>query len=149
MKGVAPFVSHATYLLIGLVALSTLLVAVYESTGNIEEKYLQIQGEYFAESVKSDILDLMQLAEHSNYLPDKDEVLGSMELNLPEKIHENIYYISIDNNYITVSIRGPKTVINSTTKINTDVELNGFSEIPAHLDLIRSSDGKNRIELVS
>jgi hypothetical protein len=142
MKAVTPILSHSALLLIGLIAVSLIVVSVSSSFSKIEKDLVRSELNYIAEFAKNKVLEIYsimnQTMEYSN---------SSFQLNLPQKIGENKYLLSLDQENLTASMSFKNEEIKIVKTLNIDAELNGESYLPASL-IAENIGGNITINLV-
>ena len=130
MKGVHPLISHSTLLLIGLIAMSLIFVSITSSFSKTERDLIRSEINYIAESSKNKILEIYsmtnQTIEYSN---------GTFKLNLPEKVGDKKYILSLNQNSLTVKMPFKNEIIKLNRTLNIDAELNGESYLPASIEM--------------
>lgn len=151
--GVSVILSHTTFLAVGIVALMVILISVFNVSTDIREQSLKAQLTFVAETLKSEILNLYELSEHSDLLPDEGETLLIEEIkpNIPEKISEKRYTIKFSPGNVTVRTNIQNQIVEINRSINVIITLNGTAITPAVLKLERSNIGgiiSNEIRLV-
>ena len=142
MKAITPIVSHSALLLIGLIAVSLIIISVSSSFSKTERDLIRGELNYIAETAKNKILEIYSLTnqtmEYSN---------SSFQLNLPQKIGENKYLLMLDQENLTVSMSFKNEVIEIVKTLNIDAELTGEAYIPASI-LVEKTGGNVTINLV-
>ncbi len=140
-KGVSVILSHITFLAIGIVALMMILITVFNVSANIREQSIKSQTTFIAETLKSEILNLYELSENSNFLPDNGEtiILKEVKPQIPDKISDKRYTIKLSPNNVTVQTNLENQVIEVNRSINVLITLNGTAMAPVILRLQRSN----------
>jgi hypothetical protein len=142
MKGVYPTLSHSILLLLGLTAMSLIIFSVSMSLANTEKNLITTELNFFADSIKNKILEVYTLANRSsNY------TTGLFQLNLPEKIGDRRYSVTLYQGrlYVNMSVRSNPIEVSRSLAI--DAELNGTYFMPASIK-VEKQDGKIKIGLV-
>jgi hypothetical protein len=142
MRGAYPTLSHSILLLLGLLAMSLLTASIFISLSRIERDLTSVELNFIADSVKNKILEVYSLVnQSSNY------TTGLFQLNLPEKIGNKKYSITLYQNglMINASVKNEPIEINRTLPI--DAELNGTYFMPASIKIDKQNK-KIKIGLV-
>ena len=128
MKAVAPILSHSALLLIGLIAVSLIIVSLSSSFSKTEKDLIRTELNYIAESAKNKILEIYSIAnqtmEYSN---------SSFQLNLPQKIGERNYLLKLNQENLTVSMSFKNENIEVVRTLNIDAHLSGEAYLPASI----------------
>lgn len=143
MKAVYPTLSHSTLLLIGLIAMSLVLVSIYSFISDMEKGLTYLELNYIGDSIKNKVLEIYSLAnQSSNYSK------GTFQLSLPEKIGNRKYTITFYQNdlFVSVPLRSDIIEINRPLKINAT--LSGTAYLPAKLSMEKNQNGDIYINLV-
>jgi hypothetical protein len=140
MKGVYPTLSHSLLLLLGLLSLGLIVVSVSASLARTEKNLITLELNYVANSVEDKILEVYSLAD-SNYST------GKFRLDLPERIGNRKYSLTLTGNVLLVNMTVRGEPIEISRSLNIDAELNGSSFMPASISLERDG-GITRIGLV-
>lgn len=130
MKGIHPVLSHSALLLIGLIAMSLIIVSVSSLFSKTEKDLITSEINYIAESAKNKILEIYTMANQT-----MDYSNGTFQLNLPEKIGDRKYILSLNQNSLTVTISFKNEIIEVNRILNIDAELNGESYLPASIEM--------------
>ena len=142
MKGIDPLLSHGILLLLGLVAMSLLIVSVSISLSTTEKNLISLELNFVAESVKNKIIEVYSLAnQSSNY------TTGLFELNLPEKIGNKRYSVTLSQNNLLVNTSFGNQPINVAISLPIDAELSGSQNMPFFIK-VDKSNGQIKIGLV-
>ena len=142
MKGIYPTLSHSVLLLLGLIAMSLIISSIYLSLSRIERDLTIVELNYFADSIKSKILEVYSLAnQSSNY------TTGLFELNLPEKIGNKKYSITLNQDLLLVNTSVRNEPVEISRKLSIDAEISGASLMPASIK-VDKQDEKIRIGLI-
>jgi cell shape-determining protein MreC len=142
MKAVTPILSHSSLLLIGLIAVSLIIVSLSTSFSTTESDLVRTELNYIVESAKSRILEVYNIAsQQSEYFN------SSFELGLPEKIGERKYLLKLDQENLTVSMSFKNENIEIVKTLNINAQMNGESYLPASI-LAENSGGIITIDLV-
>lgn len=142
VKGVYPTLSHSLMLLLGLTAMSLIIFSISMSLNKTETNLITTELNFFADSIKNKILGAYSLAnQSSNY------TTGIFLLDVPEKIGDRRYSITLYHGGLSVdtSVRGNPIIVNRSLTI--DAELNGTSFMPASIQ-VGKQDGRIKIGLV-
>jgi len=130
MKAVHPVLSHTALLLIGLIAMSLIIVSISSLFSKTEKNLVTSEMNYIAESAKNKILEIYSMVnrtmEYSN---------GTFQLNLPEKIGDKKYTLSLNQDNLTVKMPFENEIIEVNRTLNIDAELNGESYLPASIEI--------------
>lgn len=142
MKGAYPTLSHSIMLILGLTAMSLMIFSISMSLSNTEKNLVTTELNFFADSIKNKILEVYSLANQSS-----SYTTGLFQLNLPEKIGDRRYSISLYQGGMSVntSVRSNPIEINRSLAI--DAELNGTYFMPVSIK-IEKQDGKIKIGLI-
>ena len=142
MKGVYPTLSHSIMLILGLTAMSLIIFSISISLTKTEINLITTELNYFADSVRNKILEVYSLANQTS-----DYTTGLFRLNLPEKIGDKRYSITLYQNrlYINTSVRSNPIEVNRILTI--DAELNGTYFTPVSIK-VEKQDGRIKIGLV-
>ncbi len=142
MRAVTPILSHSALLLIGLIAVSLIIVSISTSFSKTEKDLIRSEMNFIAEAAKDKILEIYsaasQATEYSN---------SSFQLGLPQKIGENKYLLSLNQDNLTVSIAFKNEEIEIAKALNIDAELSGEAYLPASI-LAEKVGGNITISLV-
>jgi len=142
MKAVYPTLSHSTLLLIGLIAMSLILVSIYSFISDLEKNMTYLDLNYIADSTKNKILEVYSLAnQSSNYSK------GTFQLSLPEKIGNRKYSITFYQNDLMVSVPLKTDIIEVSRQLKINATLSGTAYLPATLNM-EKQDGDIYINLV-
>ena len=128
MKAVTPILSHSSLLLIGLLAVSLIIVSLSNSFSSTESDLIRTELNYIAESAKDKIIEIYSLANQSS-----EYFNSSFGLDLPEKIGERNYLLKIDQENLTASMSFKNENIEVVRTINIDAQLNGEAYMPASI----------------
>jgi hypothetical protein len=142
MKAVTPILSHSSLLLIGLIAVSLIIVSLSTSFSTTERDLIRTELNYIAESAKNKVLEVYILANQSS-----EYFNSSFELELPEKIGERNYLLKLDQENLTASMSFKNENIEVVRTINIDAQMSGESYLPASI-LVEKSGGIITIDLV-
>lgn len=142
MKAIYPTLSHSTLLLIGLIAMSLILVSIYSFISDLEKNMTYLDLNYIADSTKNEILEVYSLAnQSSNYSK------GTFQLSLPEKIGNRKYSISFNQNNLLVSVPLRTDIVETTRQLKINATLSGTAYLPAKLNM-EKQNGNIYINLV-
>ena len=142
MEGIYPTLSHSVLLLLGLIAMSLIISSIYISLSRIERDLTTVELNYFADSIKNKILEVYNLAnQSSNY------TTGLFKLNLPEKIGNKKYSITLSQDLLLVNTSVKNEPVEISRKLSIDAELNGTSFMPVSIK-VDKQDEKIKIGLV-
>jgi len=142
MKGVHPTLSHSLLMLLGFVTMSLIIASISVSLSRMEKDIILTETNLFADSIKNKILEAYILAnQSSNY------TTGLFQLNLPEKIGNKRYSVTLYQSGLLVntSIRNEPIEINRYLAI--DAELSGEYVMPTSIK-VEKKDGKIKIGLI-
>ena len=142
MKAVTPILSHSALLLIGLIAVSLIIVSLSTSFSTTERDLIRTELNYIAESAKNKILEIYTMANQSS-----EYFNSSFELELPEKIGERNYLLKLEQENLTASMSFKNQNIEVVRTLNIDAQLNGEAYMPASI-LLEKSGGIITIDLV-
>jgi len=142
MKGIYPTLSHSVLLLLGLIAMSLIISSIYLSLSRIEMDLTAVELNYFADSIKSKILEVYSLANQtSNY------TTGLFKLNLPEKIGNKKYSITLSQGLLLINASVRNEPIELSRRLYIDAELSGTTLMPASIKVDKQNE-KIKIGLV-
>jgi hypothetical protein len=142
MEGIYPTLSHSVLLLLGLIAMSLIISSIYISLSRIERDLTTVELNYFADSIKNKILEVYSLAnQSSNY------TTGLFKLNLPEKLGNKKYSITLSQDLLLVNTSVKNEPVEISRKLSIDAELTGVSFMPASIK-VDKQDEKIKIGLV-
>jgi len=130
MKGVHPVLSHTTLLLIGLIAMSLIIVSISSFSSKTERDLVTSEINYITESAKNKILEIYSMANRTT-----EYTNGTFKLNLPETIGDKKYILSLNQNNLTVFIPFKNGNIEVNRTLNIDAQLNGESYLPASIEV--------------
>lgn len=142
MRGTYPTLSHSIMLILGLTAMSLIIFSISISLTRTEVNLITAELNFFADSIRNKILEVYSLANQtSNY------TTGLFQLNLPEKIGDKKYSITLYQNrlYVNTSVRNNPIEVNRILAI--DAELNGTYFTPVSIK-VEKQDGRIKIGLV-
>jgi len=140
MKGVHPILSHSALLVVGLIAMGMIVASLSSSFSKTERNLVRAESDYIAEAAKSKILEIYSLVEQSDYSN------GTFELNLPESIGDNKYYLLLSQNTLTLRMPFENDIIEINKTVTIDAVLSGESMMPA--SILVEKDGAITMELV-
>jgi len=129
-------------LILGLTAMSLIIFSISISLTRTEVNLITAELNFFADSIRNKILEVYSLANQtSNY------TTGLFQLNLPEKIGDKKYSITLYQNrlYVNTSVRNNPIEVNRILAI--DAELNGTYFTPVSIK-VEKQDGRIKIGLV-
>jgi hypothetical protein len=142
MKGVYPTLSHSILLLLGLISMSLLIVAILSSLSRIEINLTTVELNFVADAVKNKIMGVYSFANQSS-----SYATGLFQLDLPEKIGNKKYIITLYQNGLTVNATVKNESIEISRTLTIDAELNGSSFMPVSISL-EKRNGVIKIGLV-
>lgn len=145
MKAQSQLLSHMIYIVLGFAAITLIFFSLSNLSSNVKNTSMELQAEYVAEAVKDRIISLYSVSENSNFVPGQSAVLGVYDLNLPEKISQKKYTVLLSKNTITVKV----DTVEIKRSVNIDVNLDGFSSIPAYLELKRVNQNGIPVDTIS
>jgi len=122
MKGLDPVISHVTMSMVGIVAVSMILIVIFNFTSDIRESSLEAQLDYVADITKTEILKLYSIGKES-------QLAAEIKLSLPEKISNNVYTIELYQDGLKVIMDGME--VNRT--VNIPISMSGSSSPPIFL----------------
>ena len=142
MKGTHPTLSHSIMLILGLTAMSLIIFSISISLTKTETNLITTELNFFADSARNKILEVYSLANQTS-----DYTTGLFQLNLPEKIGDRRYSITLYQNglYVNTSVRSNSIEVNRILAI--DAELNGTYFMPVSIK-VEKRDGRIKIGLV-
>ena len=142
MKGTHPTLSHSIMLILGLTAMSLIIFSISVSLAKTETNLITTELNFFADFVKNKILEVYSLANQTS-----DYTTGLFQLNLPEKIGDRKYSVTLYQGglYVNTSVRSNPIEINRILTI--DAELNGTYFMPASIK-VEKLNGIIKIGLV-
>ena len=142
MKGVYPTLSHSILLLLSLIAMSLIIASISISLSRTETSLVSVELNFFADSVKNKILEAYSLAnQSSNYTE------GKFQINLPEKIGNKKYSITLYQNILLVNTSVNNEPIEISRILSIDAELSGTSFMPVSIK-VDKQNGKIKIGLI-
>ena len=142
MKGVHPILSHSILMLLGLTAMGLMLLSITVSLSKTEEALVSSELNFLANSVKSRILEAYSLAsQSSNYTS------GLFELDVPEKIGNRRYSITLIDNALLANTSVRSHPIEVALSVPIEAEMNGTSFMPASIS-VEKQNGAIRIGLI-
>ena len=142
MKGVYPTLSHSILLLLGLLAMGVIIVSLSVSLSRIERDLVSVELSFVADSAKNKLLEVYSLAnQSSNY------TTGLFQLNLPEKIGNKRYSITLYQNGLLVNTSVRNEPIEINRNLSIDADLNGTYFMPVSIK-VDKENGKIKIGLV-
>jgi glyceraldehyde-3-phosphate dehydrogenase/erythrose-4-phosphate dehydrogenase len=130
MKGIHPVLSHTTLLLIGLIAMSLIIVSISSLFSKTEKDLVTSEINYIAESTKNKILEIYNMANQTT-----EYINGTFQLNLPETIGDKKYTLILNQNNLTVLMPFENENIEVNRTLNIDAQLNGESYLPASIEI--------------
>ena len=142
MKGIYPTLSHSILLLLGLIAMSLIISSIYISLASIEKDLTTVELNYFADAIESKVLDVYSLANESSTY-----TTGVFKLNLPEKIGNNKYSVTLGQGLLLVNISVRNQQIEVVRDLSIDAEISGASFMPASIKVDKQNE-KIKIGLV-
>lgn len=126
MKGVYPTLSHSLLLLLGFTAMSLIVASLFFSFLSTERELTTAELNFIADSVKNKILDVYSLVnQSSNYS------MGYFQLNLPEKIGNKRYGITLSQNKLLVNTSVRNEPVEVSRDLTINAELSGSLLAPA------------------
>ena len=131
MKGVHPILSHSALLIVGLVAMTMIVVSITATFSNTQSNLAKAQARYVAESARDSILDVYSIAVQSDYTN------GSFDMGLPEIIGGSKYMLILDNDTVSVRTASGKDTSDVNLTLGIDVSLHGESYMPALLHVLK------------
>jgi parallel beta-helix repeat protein len=126
MKGIYPTLSHSILLLLGLTAMSLVVVSVYSSLSTIEKNLVSVELNFIADSARNKILETYSFVNQSS-----DYERGLFYLGLPEEIGNKKYTITLKQNELMVNITVKDEQLSASRQLPIDAELMGSSFMPA------------------
>lgn len=142
MKGVYPTLSHSILLLLGLLAMGMIIASLSVSLSRIERDLVSVELSFVADSVENKLLEIYSLAnQSSNY------TTGLFQLNLPEKIGNKRYSITLYQNGLLVNTSVKDGSIEINRNLSIDADLNGTYFMPVSIK-VDKENGKIKIGLV-
>jgi len=142
MKGIYPILSHSLLLLLGLVAMSLVIISISSSLSRTEIDLTTVELNFVADAIKNKILEVYSLAnQSSNY------TTGLFQLNLPEKVGNNKYSITLYQNGLMVNSSVKNKPIEINRNLSIDAELSGTYFLPVSIK-VDKQNGKIKIGLV-
>lgn len=142
MRAFIPMVSHTTLLLIGLIAVSLIVVSISSSFSETEKNLIKSELDYIAESAKNKILEIYSMANQSMEYSN-----ASFRLNLPQNIGNKKYLLSLDNQNLTVTFFLQNENIEVGKTLNIDAQLGGEAYMPASI-IVENVGGSITMDLV-
>jgi hypothetical protein len=130
MKGIHPLLSHTTLLLVGLIAMSLIIVSISSLFSKTEKDLVKSEINYIAESAKNKILEIYSIANQTT-----EYTNGAFQLNLPETIGDRKYILSLNQNNLTVFMPFENENIEVNRTLNIDAQLNGESYLPTSIEV--------------
>ena len=140
MKGVHPILSHSVLLVISLVAMGMIIASLTASFSGTESGLLRAEIDYIAETARSEVLDIYQLASQSDYTN------GTFELELPEKIGDKKYVLLLEDSKLKVRMPFENDFVEVEKTLNINAQLSGEASLPA--SLVVEKNGVMSISLV-
>ena len=137
-----PTLSHSTLLLLGLIAMSLIITSISISLSRMERDLTLVEMNFFADSVRNKVLEVYSLANQSSNFTE-----GVFQLNLPEKIGNKRYSITLYQGGLLVNTSVKNEPIEISRNLSIDAELNGTSFMPVSVKLDKQ-DGKIKIGLI-
>jgi hypothetical protein len=142
MRGIYPTLSHSILLLLSLIAMSLIIASISISLSRTEANLVLVELNFVADSVKNKILEAYSLAnQSSNY------TTGLFQLNLPEKIGNKKYSITLYQNSLLVNTSVNNEPIEINRILPIDAELNGTYFLPVSIK-VEKENGKIKIGLI-
>jgi hypothetical protein len=142
MRGVYPTLSHSILLLLSLIAMSLIITSISISLSRTEKNLVTVEMNFFADSIKNKILEAYSLAnQSSNYTE------GSFRINLPDRIGNKKYSITLYQNGLLVNTSVKNEPIAISRTFNIDAELSGSTFMPTSISF-EKKNGEIRIGLI-
>lgn len=142
MKGLSPLLTHSALLLIGLIAISMIIVSASSSFSRTERNLIETEINYIAESARNEIIEIYNMVNQT-----MDYSNGTFQLNLPEKIGDKKYTLRLEQNNIFVSLSLQNEIVEANRTLNIDAVLDGESYLPASI-IIEKIGGTITMDLV-
>jgi hypothetical protein len=121
---VYPSLSYALFTVIGIVALSMLIIWINSYSEDVQGSYANEQLNYAADVMRNNVLDMYSLNANSVVL-----------VPIPRYIVGRQYSISLDNSSVTLRLDVGKRVIEVKREIGVNATLSGRSYAPATLQM--------------
>ena len=142
MKGIDPLLSHGILLLLGMVTMSLLIVSISISLSRTERNLVSVELSFIADSIKNKIIETYSLAnQSSNY------TTGLFQLNLPERIGNRRYSVTLSQNNLLVNTSIGNEPIEIARSLPIDAELSGSLTMPIFIK-VDKKDGQIKIGLI-
>lgn len=142
MKGIDPLLSHGILLLLGMVTMSLLIVSISISLSRTERNLVSVELSFIADSIKNKIIEVYSLTnQSSNYTN------GLFELNLPERIGNRRYSVTLYQNNLLVNTSFGNEPIEIVRRLPIDAEFSGSQNMPFFIK-VDKNNGQIKIGLV-
>ena len=142
MKGIDPLLSHGILLLLGMVTMSLLVVSISISLSRTERNLVSVELSFIADSIKNKIIEVYSLTnQSSNYTN------GLFELNLPERIGNRRYSVTLYQNNLLVNTSFGNEPIEIVRRLPIDAEFSGSQNTPIFIK-VDKNNGQIKIGLV-
>jgi len=142
MKGIYPTLSHSILLLLGLISMSVIILAISTSLSRTERDLTVVELNFIADSVKNKIVEVYSLANQSSSYS-----TGLFYLDLPEKIGNKKYSITLYQNSLIVNATVKNEPIEIIRTLGIDAELSGSYFMPVSIK-IEKQNGIIKIGLI-
>jgi len=136
MKALYPPLSYTLFIVIGLAALSVILVIVNIFSENIQRNYAYGQLNYVAEVIRQDILRLYST-----------NAEGRFKLAIPNDIIGKQYLIELNQKNLKLSLEFKEKRIEVEHLVNVTASLSGNSYAPVSIEM-NKTNGEISIRLV-
>ena len=121
---VYPSLSYALFTVIGIVALSMLIIWINSYSEDVQRSYANEQLNYAADVVRNTVLDMYSLNANSE-----------VSVPIPRYIVGRQYSVFLENSSVTLRIEVGKKVIEVQREIGVNLTLSGRSYAPATLQM--------------
>jgi hypothetical protein len=143
MKGIYPTLSHSILLLLGLTAMSLVVVSVYSSLSSTEKNLVSVELNFIADSARDKILETYSFVNQSS-----DYERGLFYLDLPEEIGNKKYTITLKQNELMVNITVKDEQLSASRQLPIDAELVGSSFMPACVRVEKQNSAQSTYKIV-
>jgi len=142
MKGAYPTLSHSILLLLCLIAMSLIITSVFASLIRIEKDLTMVELNFFADTIKNKVLEAYSLANQSS-----EYASGMFQINLPERIGNKKYSITLYQYGLLVNTSVKNEPIEISRDLPIDAELSGSSFMPVSIK-VEKQNGEIKIGLI-